>query len=393
MKYYFPVHLDGGNRGCEGIAKGTAILLGVQKENLLGLCSNVELDRRLGVDKYVTLVPTITPNFIQRVYNLGLRVLSKFHLRFGLHFVGVNQDPQFYVNMHKDDVMFSTGGDMMCYTDDQPSVTSTQFVTRKGHQAVLWGCSMGPKNLSPIKESVLRSFSLIYARESLSYDFFKSLGLKNIVCLPDPAFVLEPEEVQLPDCFQKGEVVGLNLSNFTVGADNLNTPFGEEVKKFIEYLMHNTKKQLIVIPHVFWHGQQDILISRVVVETFPQFADRISVLDAEDLNYLQIRYVISKCWCFIGGRTHAVVSAYSTCTPAIALGYSIKSRGIAKDLNQSEELVIDCVNDIKPNCLVDSFKYLCDNYSNIKASLETIMPDYRKKAFEIRKVLREMSLI
>ena len=27
MKIYFPIHLDGGNRGCEAIAKGTAILL------------------------------------------------------------------------------------------------------------------------------------------------------------------------------------------------------------------------------------------------------------------------------------------------------------------------------------------------------------------------------
>ena len=27
MKYYFPIHLDGGNRGCEAIAKGTAMLL------------------------------------------------------------------------------------------------------------------------------------------------------------------------------------------------------------------------------------------------------------------------------------------------------------------------------------------------------------------------------
>lgn len=24
MKVYFPIHIDGGNRGCEGIAKGTA---------------------------------------------------------------------------------------------------------------------------------------------------------------------------------------------------------------------------------------------------------------------------------------------------------------------------------------------------------------------------------
>ena len=32
MKIYFPIHFDGGNRGCEAIAKGTALLLDKPKE-------------------------------------------------------------------------------------------------------------------------------------------------------------------------------------------------------------------------------------------------------------------------------------------------------------------------------------------------------------------------
>ena len=59
MRYFFPIHLDGGNRGCEGIAKGTAIIIGAKKDNYLGLCQNIELDCRLGINKYVTLIPTL----------------------------------------------------------------------------------------------------------------------------------------------------------------------------------------------------------------------------------------------------------------------------------------------------------------------------------------------
>ena len=55
MKIYFPIHLDGGNRGCEAIAKGTAEILGLPKEQLIELCRNIELDKRLKVDDYVTL--------------------------------------------------------------------------------------------------------------------------------------------------------------------------------------------------------------------------------------------------------------------------------------------------------------------------------------------------
>lgn len=92
-----------------------------------------------------------------------------------------------------------------------------------------------------------------------------------------------------------------------------------------------------------WQGQDDRLICNVIVSEFKNYSSRISVLDSERRNYLQIRYVISKCHSFIGARTHAVISAYSTCVPAIALGYSIKSKGIAKDLNLPDELVVDTV--------------------------------------------------
>lgn len=57
MKYFFPVHLDGGNRGCEAIAKGTALILKEKKENMIGLCTNMELDHQLKVDDYITLQP------------------------------------------------------------------------------------------------------------------------------------------------------------------------------------------------------------------------------------------------------------------------------------------------------------------------------------------------
>ena len=69
------------------------------------------------------------------------------------------------------------------------------------------------------------------------------------------------------------------------------------------------------------------------------------------LNYCQIRYVISKCNIFIGARTHAVISAYSTSVPAIALGYSIKSKGIAKDVGMPDWSVVDSKN-IKKKFLV-----------------------------------------
>lgn len=387
MRYFFPIHLDGGNRGCEGIAKGTAIIIGDKKDNYLGLCNNVNIDKRLDIDKYLTLVPTLKLSIIQRIVNKFIHILKILKLNFGIDYILIDQNYHFFASMKNEDLMISTGGDMMCYGDNTPSVSSNEYVTTKGYKSVLWGCSMGPNNLSEIKKRTLKKFSLIYARESLSYEFFKSLGLKNVVCLPDPAFVLSPIKVELPECFKKGDVIGLNLTNYTVGAFDLNTPFGEEVRKFIRHIIETTKKHILLIPHVFWNGQDDRIIAENVYKEFNEYPGRISVLDGNRYNYQELRYIISNCYCFIGGRTHAVISAYSTCTPAIALGYSIKSKGIAKDLGLSEKLVVDCTKSITSGCLIDSYSYLVTHYDEIKNILNAIIPDYVKKPYQIKEVI------
>lgn len=389
MKFYFPIHLDGGNRGCEGIAKGTALILNETKANLVGLCRNIPLDTQLGIANFITLIPYKTLTLHEKVYNKIIKVLKILHIGRHLKYKEVDQMSLFLSYLPSDSIMVSTGGDMMCYDDSSPSISSVKLAKEKGIKTVLWGCSMGKENLTPKKEIALKNFSLIYARETLSYIFLKSIGLKNVICFPDPAFVLDSEICILPDCFSRTEeIVGLNLSNFIIGNNGLNSPFGDEVRKLLSYIFDNTDIHVLLVPHVMWQGQDDRLICNVIVSEFKNYSSRISVLDSERRNYLQIRYVISKCHSFIGARTHAVISAYSTCVPAIALGYSIKSKGIAKDLNLPDELVVDTVNEIKPDQLLNSFLFLEENYSTIKSHLQEIMPAYRKKAYQVREIVK-----
>lgn len=390
MKFYFPIHLDGGNRGCEGIAKGTALILNETKANLVGLCRNIPLDTQLGIANFITLIPYNTLTLLEKVYNKIIKVLKILHIGRHFKYKEVDQMRLFLRNVSSDSIMISTGGDMMCYDDFSPSISSVNIAKEKGIKTVLWGCSMGKENLTPQKEIALKNFSLIYARESLSYNFFKSIGLENVICFPDPAFVLESEICKLPECFRSAEIVGLNLSNFIIGNNGINTPFGDEVRKLLRYIFDNTVMHVLLVPHVMWQDQDDRLICNAIISEFKNYSSRISVLDSERRNYLQIRYVISKCHSFIGARTHAVISAYSTCVPAIALGYSIKSKGIAKDLHLPDELVVDTVHEIKPGQLLKSFLYLEANYSTIKSHLQEIMPAYRKKAYQVREFVKHI---
>ena len=385
MKYYFPIHLNGGNRGCEGIAKGTAHLLEVQKEYMMGLCTNVSLDKRLHIDDYITLQEQRRMGLFFRglfkVYSLILTCLKvdSFIIKRPLYSFLYNP---FLKQMKEGDVMISTGGDMMCYHDNEVIYTNEQ-AKKLGVKTILWGCSMGEENLTDRKLETLKKFDLVYARESLSFEFFKSLGLKNVVCLPDPAFFLKKEKTEAPACFQKGKVVGINISNYTVGGFDLTTPFGGEVKQLLNYIFEDTDYQVLLIPHVLWKRQDDRVIAQSVYNEYENYSDRISILDSNKFNYLQIRYIISLCNLFIGARTHAVISAYSTCVPTIALGYSIKSRGIAKDLGL-EDYIVDSKQIRIKGDLLDKFKKADKESTSIKKHLASVLPAYVHDINDIR---------
>ena len=375
MKVHLLMHLDGGNRGCEAISKGTAFLLKESSANIFAYSKKTALDSFLGINKYCTLVQ-MSISFLQKVCR---KIWNRFaksdetRKRIYFHY----QYLPYLRKIKKDDVYLSTGGDMMCYVDNEVVYTNN-YLNKKGVKTILWGCSMGVENLTPAKLDTLKKFSAVYARESLSFDFFKSLNLNNIVMLPDPAFVLEPQSCELPSVFAKNAVIGINVSNYILKDDTLDTDKGKQILQLVDYILERTDYHILLIPHVFWKSQNDIVVCNKVMDAFG-VNPRISILNSQSLNYCEIRYVISKCKFFIGARTHSVISAYSTCVPSIALGYSIKARGIAKDIGLPENLVVDFSKDLQKSVLLESFKYLEENENQIRGILEQNIPLYKKK--------------
>ena len=390
MKYYFPIHLDGGNRGCEAIAKSSAILLGERPEHIFGYCRNVALDTQLGVGEYLTLVPCTRDSY---VVDRFLAALNKFfHTAKTQKWRLLYPYKSFLRRITQEDVVISTGGDMLCY-DNNEVVYTNDSLHQRGVKTILWGCSMGPENQTKEKLDTLSRFSLIYARESLTYEYFKSLGLKHLCLLPDPAFILEPQSFPLPPYFMEDNIIGLNISNYVMGGMSVDGAFGQEVLGLIDYILEETTYHILFVPHVTWNdgvvNQDDRQMARIVSVHFGN-PDRLHTLDIDSLNYCQIRYAISKCRMFIGARTHAVISAYSMCVPTIALGYSIKSRGIAKDLGLDERLVVNSKNFTK-GALLSSFAYLMEHETTVRQHLQNIMPEYRQRAYLIREKLKALN--
>lgn len=384
MKYYLPIHINGGNRGCEAITRATMEILGCTKEQFIVYSSNIEIDRSLGLEQKATLVARKQFSFLFKVIRKIRHIFVKE--QYGKNIFTYNYlYKSFLRNITKQDIMLSTGGDMMCYADNEVIYTNEYLYNRR-IRTILWGCSIGEENLTFRKLETLKHFSAIYARESLTKDLLLKMGLKNIFLFPDPAFILKAEPCKLPSCFASGEVVGINISNFVSSEDGFNTLFGKNLIKLIDYIIENTSYHILLVPHVFWGAQDDRIICNLLKARYIS-EKRISLLDADYLNYCQLRYVISKCTVFMGARTHAVISAYSTCVPTVAIGYSIKSRGIAKDLELPEATLVDGVRLINDQQLLNAFQYVNNHRLEIRKHLENIICEYTSHVWEAKNML------
>jgi colanic acid/amylovoran biosynthesis protein len=100
----------------------------------------------------------------------------------------------------------------------------------------------------------------------------------------------------------------------------------------------------------------------------------------------QIKYIIGNCKYFIGARTHSTIAALSSFIPTLSIAYSVKARGINKDLFGHEEYVLD-ISDVTSETLINGFQKLANEEMEIKEILEN------KISFFIRELKKATSLL
>lgn len=94
---------------------------------------------------------------------------------------------------------------------------------------------------------------------------------------------------------------------------------------------------------------------------------------------------------FIGARTHATIAAYSSNVPTLAVGYSVKARGIARDLfGDYENYVIPVQQLQEKEDLIGAFEWLKDYEEEIRQDLRRVMPEYKKNAMRIGKEVEKL---
>ena len=98
--------------------------------------------------------------------------------------------------------------------------------------------------------------------------------------------------------------------------------------------------------------------------------------------------LISQCRFFLGARTHSTIAAYSTGVPTLVMGYSVKARGIARDLFGTEEGYVLPVQQLRrPEELTEAFAALMGKEQEIRSHMAEILPEYRQRAFHAKNMI------
>ena len=192
---------------------------------------------------------------------------------------------------------------------------------------------------------------------------------------PDPAFYLERIDKVLPINFIEKNTVGINISPLITKLEHEKGLVVENVKNLIYYILENTEMNVALIPHVVWQHNDDRVPLREIWECFKN-SERITMI--EDTNAMELKGYIARCRFMIAARTHASIAAYSQQVPTLVLGYSVKAKGIAKDLfGDDNGYVLPVQNLKKDDDLLQSFNWLVENEEKILEWYEKRMPEYK----------------
>lgn len=383
MKYAFYSHGGSQNHGCEAIVRTLSSMIKKEKpESYIKLYTfKKDEDERAGfplIDEIEEFDYSVTPKNTSLSDKIKIALFSRQSQK---------KADEFYFSipcrnpsLKKNDVYISVGGDNYCYGDGHIAKAMNNTLRAMGKKTVLWGCSVGEDDLSPDKIEDLKGFDLIVARETFTYDALIKNGIdKNTFFYPDSAFLL-PVDEKMNEAFEvKEHTIGINISNFVYPRNcDENHPAKKAVFSLIRYILDETDLNILLIPHVVRSIGTDY---RKLEEIYNHFnCDRIKLVSSE-YTASQYKSIISRCEAFIGARTHATIAAYSTCVPTLVIGYSIKSKGIAKDIFGTYDGYVFPVEELSDGeRFIEIFKEFYAKNSEIRKHLQNFMPDYIGKA-------------
>lgn len=280
------------------------------------------------------------------------------------------------------DICISVGGDNYCYPHCTWLYTLDEYAHKIGKKTVLWGASLFEEIEDDELINDLNNFDILVIRESLSYNAVRKYISENrIIYAPDPAFSMQPKKVKLNSWYKGREIVAINVSPLTIQKEEQE----QAIYDLIDYLLKETKYSVLLLPHVTTDDCNDMDILKKIKN---KYNDEEKVyLEEKYYNCNELKFIISNCNLLVAARTHASIAAYSTGVPTLVIGYSVKSRGIAKDLFGDYDNYVISKDSLTSKNLKEKFLYIEENKEKIKEHLLDKMAEIKGISANLFKIL------
>lgn len=372
------------NRGCEAIVRGSIKIL--NKE--VGECQYTSISDFSEYDKKADIVEIKEYYELLTGYNIVKKVMNKMIKRDS---VLVNIKTKNVNKTIKDsDICISLGGDNYCYKKNYYLMKQNKDIHEKlNKKTVLWGCSINLENIDKDIIEDMKRYNLITVRESITQENLKKNGIvNNVILVSDPAFAMDKKKVDLPKEWEEGNTIGINISPMILNNSRDKSSVYKTFMSFINYLLKNTKYKIALIPHVLFSNNNDYSL---LLEIYEKINNDRLILIGKGYTAEELKYIISNCSMFIGSRTHATIAAYSTNVPTLVIGYSVKAKGIAKDIFGDYNNYVIPVQELRNvEQLIEAYNFIENNKLEIKKYLENFMPGYIEKSYEAGKYINQL---
>jgi polysaccharide pyruvyl transferase WcaK-like protein len=381
------------NKGCEAIVRGT--VTSVRK--------SVGPTKFVSVDFGGDYIPDESDPDIKHEPISVSRYSKTWFGQNILRFLGISRTwfPVMGKYIPQVDAVLALGGDnfTMDYGSIRTHLAVIDYVNQFRRPLIIWGASMGPFNQKgPQYEQYvadkLKKCAAILVRETLTKEYLSSIGVKeNVRLVADPAFIMQP--VEPPDLTiplkTLNRAIGLNFSPLM--ARFLDTKTVEEAVRFvtavIDDLMRVYQRPIVLIPHVIRPGNNDHDFLSNVINALPSLQKHLYLLP-DYFSAQETKWIIGQLHCFIGARTHSTIAAISSGIPTISLAYSVKARGINRDIFGHEDHVINAQELTSTNIVTKKVAQLMDNNSQIRTDLQNRLPAIKDRAFSAGNYLKDV---
>lgn len=269
----------------------------------------------------------------------------------------------------KDTLCIFLAADNLCYQNWQRYKVLQEKILSLGGESIFFNSSIDTTCVDEEMKTFLKSYATLSARESETTTLLQNIGCRKVSQISDIAFRLSPQEVP----FQIENFVAINLSPLVI---RKNQKVLEAFRVLVDYILKETSLNIVLIPHVLMSMDNDYDSLTELLSFFPE-EGRITLV-SPDFNCKEYKYMISKARFAVVTRTHASIAAYSTGVPTLVVGYSVKAKGIATDLDMLPYLLrteaLEKIDSVKI-----AFSALMAAEESVKKHLKKTMKNYIPK--------------